>query len=333
MSLAQYIIPFAVSFAFTVSVLPLFIGHMRMKQYGQTMLEELESAHKEKQGTPTMGGTVFLIGIVVSSIVTAIWARHWTTSLGILLFVLLLYGLLGFLDDFVKIFRGRNEGLTPKQKLFGQVVGGLIFYFVYLYEGLNNTINLFGLETISVGYLYGVFIVIWLVGFSNAVNLTDGLDGLVSINATISFLAFAVIAWHQRQYDVLIVLFALIGGLIGFFGYNHKPAKIFMGDVGSLALGGVMAAISILLHQEWALLFIGIIYVIETLTVMIQVAYFKRTGKRIFRMTPIHHHFELGGFSGKGKGWSEWKVDIVFWLVSLLGAAIALSIYFFTYAK
>jgi phospho-N-acetylmuramoyl-pentapeptide-transferase len=311
------IIPFAISFAIAVSLYPLYIGYMRSKQYGQTMLEELEEAHSAKQGTPTMGGIVFLLAATLSSIVTAIWANQFTISLIILLFILLLYGVLGFLDDFMKIFKAKNEGLTPRQKLVGQVLGGLIFYLAYLREGFQNYINVFGLFEMNVGYLYGAFIVIWLVGFSNAVNLTDGLDGLVSISATISFGAYAILAFVQAQYDVMIVCTATMGGLIGFFNFNHKPAKIFMGDVGSLALGGLLAAVSSLLHQEWTLLIIGIVYVIETLSVMIQVTSFKLTGKRVFRMSPIHHHFELGGFSGHGKKWSEWKVDIVFWLFGL----------------
>lgn len=309
-----------------VMVLPLFIRYMQSKQYGQTMLEELEEAHKEKQGTPTMGGTIFLLAIALSTIVTAFVCDVVNMRVIILLFVLLLYGVLGFLDDFLKIFKGQNEGLTPKQKLLGQVLGGIIFYLVYYNEGLPSTLNIFGVAELPIGFFYGIFIVIWLVGFSNAVNLTDGLDGLVSISGTISFLAYAIIAAHQKQFDVMIVCIAVMGGLLGFFRYNHKPAKIFMGDVGSLALGGLLAAVSSLLHQEWTLLLIGLVYVLETLSVMIQVTSFKTRGKRVFRMTPIHHHFELGGLTGHGEKWSEWKVDIVFWLFGGIASLVALAI-------
>ena len=326
MTLAQYIIPFAFSFALTFSAMPSFIGYMRMKTSGQTMLEELEEAHKEKQGTPTMGGLVFLVAITIASLATALWTNNLSASLLILLFMLLLYGLLGFLDDFIKIFRKQNAGLSPKQKLVGQIVGGIIFYLVYLYEGFDNSINILGLVTLPLGLAYGVFIIIWLVGFSNAVNLTDGLDGLSSISVVISMIAYAFIAWHQRQFDVLIIIFATIGGLIAFFFFNHKPAKVFMGDVGSLALGGLLAAISSLLQQEWTLLLIGLVYALETISVMIQVTSFKLRGKRVFRMTPIHHHFELGGFTGHGEKWSEWKVDIVFWIVGAIASAIAVVI-------
>ncbi|MFR0821055.1 MAG: phospho-N-acetylmuramoyl-pentapeptide-transferase, partial [Lactococcus lactis] len=181
----------------------------------------------------------------------------------------------------------------------------------------------------NIGIFFSIFIIIWLVGWSNAVNLTDGIDGLASITVAISLTAYAVIAVAHQQYDVLLIILSVIGGLLGFFVFNHKPAKIFMGDVGSLALGGFLAIVSILLHAEWTLLLIGAVYVIETLSVMLQVAYFKKTGgKRIFRMTPIHHHFELGGFSGKAAGWSEWKIDIVFWLFTAVLSVIALCIYF-----
>ena len=207
-------------------------------------------------------------------------------------------------------------GLNSIQKLIGQIVGGVAFYLVYRSEGYPGVLNFFGLE-ISLGILYGLFAIFWLVGFSNAVNLTDGIDGLVAGLGTISFATYALIAWHQNQLDVLIICLSVVGGLIGFFSYNHKPAKIFMGDVGSLALGGLLAAISMMLNQEWTLLLVGLIYVMETASVMLQVASFKLTGKRIFKMSPIHHHFEMSG-------WSEWKIDIVFWLVSLGTSLITL---------
>ena len=150
---------------------------------------------------------------------------------------------------------------------------------------------------------------------------------MASISVAISLVAYGVIALEQKRFDLLIVIISMIGGLLGFFVFNHKPAKIFMGDVGSLALGGMLAALSIALHQEWTLLLIGIVYVFETTSVMMQVTYFKLTGgKRIFRMTPVHHHFELGGFSGQGQPWSEWKVDFFFWGVGLLASLLTLAI-------
>ena len=230
--------------------------------------------------------------------------------------VLALYGVIGFLDDFIKIFKKRNMGLNSKQKLLGQIIGGIIFYLVYRSEGYPGTLNFFGIE-LPLGLFYGVFAIFWLVGFSNAVNLTDGIDGLVAGLGTISFATYGIIAWHQQQYDVLVICLSVLGGLLGFFAYNRKPAKIFMGDVGSLALGGLLATISIMLNQEWTLLLVGLIYVMETASVMLQVTSFKLTGKRIFKMSPIHHHFEMCG-------WSEWKIDIIFWLVSIVTSLITL---------
>jgi phospho-N-acetylmuramoyl-pentapeptide-transferase len=274
-----------------------------------------------------MGGFVFLVATVISAVLSGIWLNLLDPRLLILLFILVLYGLLGFLDDFIKIFMKRNQGLTAIQKLIGQIIGGIVFFIVYHSEGLPDSLNLPVLGEVPIGIFYGVFIIIWLVGFSNATNLTDGLDGLLSILAIISFASYGIIAYVQHQYDVLLICFAIIGGLLAFFVFNHKPAKIFMGDVGSLAIGGMLAAISSLLHQEWTLLLIGFVYVCETASVMIQVVYFKLTGgKRLFRMTPIHHHFELGGLSGHGSAWSEWKVDGFFWAVGAVTSVIALLI-------
>ncbi|MFV0559647.1 MAG: phospho-N-acetylmuramoyl-pentapeptide-transferase [Enterococcus sp.] len=318
MEWTQALIPIASSCAMTVAVMPLFIGYFQMKKQGQPIREEGPESHKVKAGTPTMGGLVFLVGAILTGIWVGAWQDQLTPTLFILLFVLGLYGVIGFLDDFIKIFKKRNMGLNSLQKLIGQIVGGIIFYFVYRAEGYPGVLNFFGLD-ISLSWFYGLFVLFWLVGFSNAVNLTDGIDGLVAGVGTVSFITYALIAWHQQQYDVLIVCLSIIGGLLGFFYYNHKPAKIFMGDVGSLALGGLLAAISIMLNQEWTLLPIGLIYVIETGSVMLQVASFKLRGKRIFRMSPIHHHFEMGG-------WSEWKIDVVFWVVSLVTSAITLWI-------
>ena len=320
MEWTKMILPIVSSFAITIAVMPLFIGYFQAKKYGQEIRDEGPKWHNIKAGTPTMGGLVFLVAATITAIWVGLWLSEWTASLFILLFILVLYGALGFLDDFIKIFKKRNMGLNSKQKLVGQIIGGIVFYLVFLHEGNANVLNFFGLD-LPLSYVYGLFAVVWLVGFSNAVNLTDGIDGLVSGLGTISFATYAIIAWHQEQYDVLILCLSIIGGLVGFFFYNHKPAKIFMGDVGSLALGGILAAISMLLHQEWTLLLIGLVYVIETASVILQVASFKLTGKRIFKMSPIHHHFEMSG-------WTEWKIDGVFWIVAIICSALTLWIYF-----
>lgn len=310
----------------TIIGIPAFIRfYQKARISGQQMHEDVKQ-HQAKAGTPTMGGTVFLLVSIVASFVIALFSGNLSSSVTTILFILFLYGLVGFLDDFLKVFRRINEGLNPKQKLFLQLVGGVVFYLFFERHGGGDMLNVFGFP-LELGFLYIFFVLFWLVGFSNAVNLTDGIDGLASISVVISLGAYAVIALEQKRFDLLIVIFSMIGGLLGFFGFNHKPAKIFMGDVGSLALGGMLAALSIALHQEWTLLLIGIVYVFETASVMLQVTYFKMTGgKRIFRMTPVHHHFELGGFSGRGKAWSEWKVDFLFWGIGLVASLITLAI-------
>lgn len=317
-----------IAFILTVIGIPAFIRFYHKAQItGQQMHEDVKQ-HQAKAGTPTMGGIVFLLAGVLVSLVFALVTNQLTNNVGMILFILVLYGLVGFLDDFLKVFRKINEGLNPKQKLLLQLVGGVIFYFFY--ERGGDILNVFGYP-LHLDIFYILFALFWLVGFSNAVNLTDGIDGLASISVVISLSAYGVIAYVQNQFDILLVILAMIGGLLGFFVFNRKPAKVFMGDVGSLALGGMLAAISMALNQEWTLLLIGIVYVFETTSVMMQVSYFKLSGgKRIFRMTPVHHHFELGGFSGKGQAWSEWKVDFFFWGIGLLASLVTLAfIYLF----
>ncbi|CDC55922.1 phospho-N-acetylmuramoyl-pentapeptide-transferase [Ligilactobacillus ruminis] len=303
------------SFILTALFTPLFINYAHKKNQGQMIREEGPKWHQKKSGTPTMGGFVFNIAILITGLWVPLCFDHLTPVVLALDVTLILYGLIGFWDDSIKLFKKQNEGFTPRQKLLCQIIGALIFLAFYHHEKLPYSLAFFGHE-VQVGLIvYGLFVIFWLVGFSNAVNLTDGLDGLVSGQAIIAFGAYAIIAYHQKQYDVVIFCLAVIGALFAFLGFNHKPAKIFMGDMGSLALGGALAAVSIMVHHEMLLLLIGIIFVCETLSVILQVASFKLTGKRIFKMSPIHHHFELCG-------WSEWRVDLTFWAVGLVAAVI-----------
>ncbi|KRK72089.1 mraY protein [Latilactobacillus sakei subsp. sakei DSM 20017 = JCM 1157] len=307
-------------FVITVIFMPLFIGYLRFKKEGQTIRDEGPKWHAKKNGTPTMGGLVFIVAAVISSIWVAIWLQQLTNSLWIALFILVLYGLLGFSDDFIKVFKKQNLGLRAWQKLAGQILGGAVFLAVYFHEGFSHALNIPLIGTISSSWFFSLFIIVWLVGFSNAVNLADGIDGLVAGLAIVSFATYTIIAFRQNQIDVAIFGLTIIGGLIGFLIFNHKPAQIFMGDVGSLALGGALAAMSILLHREFSLLLIGLVYVIETASVMLQVASFKLFHKRIFKMSPIHHHFEMSG-------WSEWRIDISFWVFSIICSTIYLLIF------
>lgn len=311
-------LPLAGSFGLTFAIMPMVIAYFKQKQFGQEIREEGPEWHQKKSGTPTMGGVVFILAAVLVALLTGLWQQQCQASLWILIFLMLAYGLIGFCDDFVKVFNKRNLGLTSKQKFIFQVLAALIFCIIFYIDGFNTNLVLpFG--TLHLGWFYPIFAIFWIVGFSNAVNLTDGLDGLVTGLGMISFGAYAIIAFKQAQWPVFIICIAVIGALLGFFPYNHKPAKIFMGDVGSLSLGALLAGISIVLHQEWTLLLIGFIYVIETLSVIIQVTVFRATGKRVFKMSPIHHHFEMCG-------WSEWKVDLVFWSINLILSILALML-------
>ncbi|MBF0805540.1 MULTISPECIES: phospho-N-acetylmuramoyl-pentapeptide-transferase [unclassified Streptococcus] len=318
-----------ISFVLTVLLMPIFIQtYNKAKISGQQMHEDVKQ-HQAKAGTPTMGGIVFLLVGSLVALLSLIWSGNWTASAGMILLILVLYGTVGFLDDFLKVFRRINEGLNPRQKLILQLLGGFLFFLFA--DNNTGTLNIFG-YLLPLGFLYLFFVLFWLVGFSNAVNLTDGIDGLSSISVVISLVAYGVIAFMQRQWDILLVIASMIGALLGFFLYNRKPAKVFMGDVGSLALGGMLATISMALHQEWTLLLIGLVYVIETTSVMLQVAYFKYTrkkygeGRRIFRMTPFHHHLELGGLTGRGSAWSEWKVDFFLWGIGFVMSLITLAL-------
>lgn len=305
-------------FIIVFALMPSLIRYFRARKEGQMIREEGPKWHEKKSGTPTMGGLLFIIAILVTTLWVGGWQHQLQPTTWILMFILVLYGALGFWDDSIKLWRKQNEGLKAWQKLLGQVIGAVILTLVYQHEHLPMALRIPGLGVWSLGIWYMLFAIIWLVGFSNAVNLTDGLDGLVAGQATIAFGAYAVIAYAQNHYNVMLFCLAVVGSLLGFFVYNHKPAKIFMGDMGSLALGGALAAVSILLHHELSLLLIGIIFVIETASVILQVASFKLTGKRIFLMSPIHHHFEM-------KGWSEWKIDIVFWSIGLVAAVISVA--------
>ncbi|OXS78469.1 phospho-N-acetylmuramoyl-pentapeptide-transferase [Domibacillus enclensis] len=308
----------AVSFLITVMIAPLFIPFLRRLKFGQSIREEGPQSHQQKSGTPTMGGLVFLLSIVITTLFFVQLFGSIGTETALLLLVTIGFGLLGFLDDFIKVVMKRNLGLTSLQKLIGQIVISIIFYVIYAQQGLSTELS-FGFFSLDLGILYALFVLFWLVGFSNAVNLTDGLDGLVSGTASVAFGAYAVIAWSQGLDETAIFAFSVVGAIIGFLVFNAYPAHVFMGDTGSLALGGAIAVLSILTKFEFLLLLIGIVFVAETLSVILQVWSFKTRGKRIFRMSPLHHHFELGG-------WSEWRVVVTFWSVGIVAAAIGVWI-------
>ncbi|NMD69408.1 phospho-N-acetylmuramoyl-pentapeptide-transferase [Bacillus sp. DNRA2] len=316
----EQVIFFTIIMGFLITVLlsPVFIPFLRRLKFGQSIREEGPKSHQKKTGTPTMGGVMILLSIIVTTLVMTGKFAEPTVKTYLLLFVTFGFGLLGFLDDFIKVVMKRNLGLTSRQKMLGQIIISVIFYIVYTQNHFSTEVNIPVLDvSFDLGWFYLFFVIFWLVGFSNAVNLTDGLDGLVSGTAAIAFGAFAVLAWNQSQFEIAIFSVAVVGAVLGFLVFNAHPAKVFMGDTGSLALGGAICTIAILTKLEILLIIIGGVFVIETLSVILQVASFKTTGKRIFRMSPLHHHYEL-------VGWSEWRVVVTFWTVGLLFAVLGI---------
>lgn len=311
---------FGIALLLTAGLMPVFIPLLQRMKFGQSIRAEGPESHMKKTGTPTMGGLVFLISIILTALGVALFADLLSVELMILLLVLFGYGLIGFLDDFIKVVLKRNLGLTSLQKLIAQIVIAVVSFLLLGMIEFDTGLTIpFTSISIELSGLYVLFIIFWLVGFSNAVNLTDGLDGLVAGTASIAFAAFGVLAIYQDEPAIALFTFIVAGALLGFLVFNKYPAKVFMGDTGSLALGGALAMVSILLKQELLLLLIGLVFVIETASVILQVGSFKIRKKRIFKMSPIHHHFELSG-------WSEWKVVTVFWLVGLVAALIAVVV-------
>lgn len=309
-------ISIAAAFLIAVVLGPILIPLLRRLKFGQSIREEGPQSHMKKAGTPTMGGIFIILSFSIAAFIFA----NRNIELFLIMLVTLGFGLIGFLDDFIKIVFKRNLGLTSRQKLLGQIVIATIFYFFLMKTGISTVIDIPIIDiSFDLGWLYFPFILIILVGASNGVNLTDGVDGLLAGVSIIAFGAYTLVAVSLSKYDVAIFTATVVGALLGFLVYNAHPAKVFMGDTGSLALGGAIAATAVLTKTEVLLVIIGGVYVIETLSVMIQVVSFKTRGKRVFRMSPIHHHFEL-------LGWSEWKVVTRFWFVGLIFAALGVYI-------
>ncbi|WP_232350217.1 phospho-N-acetylmuramoyl-pentapeptide-transferase [Lactobacillus sp. M0396] len=314
------IIALVSSLALTGIILPWMIIFMRTHHEGQEIRDEGPKWHEKKSGTPTMGGIVFVLAAAVSTIWVSIWQHQTSKLIWILLISLLGYGIIGFLDDGIKLFYKRNLGLHAWQKFSLQILVAIVIVIIAATDNFQFKLFIPFFGIVNSAILFTIFVIFWLVGFSNAVNLSDGLDGLATGLSIISYATYSYIALKQKNFGILIFCMSVIGGLISFFIFNHKPAKIFMGDAGSLALGGGLAAVSIFLNRPWSLLLIGIVFVCETASVILQVISFQTTGKRIFKMTPIHHHFEMLGYS-------EWKVDIIFWIVGLIGSFLYLIIW------
>lgn len=309
-------IPIMIAFALSVALGPVIIPFLRKLKFGQTVRDDGPQSHLKKNGTPTMGGIIFLISVILTS---CIYMKDYPQIIPIL-FVTVGYGVIGFLDDYIKIVLKRSEGLTPSQKMFGQIiVTGVFAVYMYKFSGisLEMIVPFFPDVTLNLGFLTIPVMFLAIIGTVNGVNFTDGLDGLATSVTIMVAVFFGVVALGMGS-DVWPIACAVIGALLGFLLFNVHPASVFMGDTGSLALGGFVAAIAYMLQMPIFILIVGLIYWIEILSVIIQVGYFKIShGKRIFRMAPIHHHFELGG-------WSETKVVAVFTIVTAMLCLIGL---------
>lgn len=342
------------SFIVAVMIGPQVIANLKLRQIGQTIREEGVQAHKKKAGIPTMGGMIILL----PTLLTCLFWAEGNARVFLTIFALVATGFIGLLDDLTKVIKARSLGLTPRQKLAGQITAGLVVaMFIRFMPSLSVMIPpgassatvqavslpasviqvpLFGI--LDIGWLFLPLAVFVFVGSTNAVNLTDGLDGLAGGTASCALAAFLVLAlisgnleasrwlgvlWMPGSGELAVICAALLGGCLGFLWFNSHPAMVFMGDTGSLALGGTLGAMAICLKLELFLGIIGGIFVAEALSVIIQVSYFKYTGgRRVFRMSPIHHHFELGG-------WAEEKVVGRFWITGFLFAVVGLSLFAF----
>jgi phospho-N-acetylmuramoyl-pentapeptide-transferase len=315
----------AVAFVVTVALGSTFIQFLQSRKFGQFVREEGPQTHLIKAGTPTMGGVVMLMGLVAALLVVA---RPNAATFATLLLVTVVAGI-GLYDDWQKISRKRPEGLSARYK-FGLLTLAVVLADVLAiyYVGVTQTVLVpyFDLSLVLGPGIVGIalfsgFLLLVIAGTTNAVNLTDGLDGLAAGAGALALLSYTAIAFLERQYDVAIVCGAMVGAIIGFLWYNSHPADIFMGDTGSLAIGGVLAAAAVLTKTELLLPVIGGLFVVEALSVMIQVAVFKVTGKRVFKMAPIHHHFEF-------VGWEENKVVVRFWILQAACSAFGFFLYY-----
>ena len=295
---------------------PVLLPMLHRLKFGQSIREEGPKSHQAKSGTPTMGGIMIILGILLGTVAAA----PLTTEILLARFSMLWQFALGLLDDYIKVVKKRNLGLRAKQKLLGQILIALVTMYIGTKElGIDTSIWIPMLDhEVNLGILYYPLVLFVLVGTSNAVNLTDGLDGLASGTMAIASSCYAVVCILTGHENLALFCVAVVAACVAFLRFNAHPARVFMGDTGSLALGGAFAAMGILTHTELLLVVVGLIFVCEALSVIIQVISFQTTGKRVFRMSPIHHHFELGG-------WSEWKVVFVFWAVGLLAGIAGLS--------
>ncbi len=297
-----------------------YIDFLKKKMIGQYVKELAPETHAKKQGTPTTGGVFIIAGIIIASIITLMLAQRLSTDAFIILITLVFYTFAGFQDDYLKLKGKANDGLSARGKLLRQIAIALLPVLYVMMTNPYGTYFSIGKLVFNLGWFYPILGVFIITGASNAYNLTDGLDGLAASTGVFAFIACSFISLLSGYPEVSIISAAVAGALLGFLKYNKPKAQVFMGDTGSLAIGGLLGTLAVMGKFEFLLIFIACVFVMETLSVIIQVISFKSTGKRVFKMSPIHHHFELCG-------WSEKKIVTVFAFVSLLGALTGLGLF------
>lgn len=330
----QAFISLAVAAVIAAVIMPLWIRVMRIEHFGQQVRADGPEQHLIKQGTPTMGGVVILVALAITCLVMG----RLTAELALVLIATLATGVLGLIDDLTSVTHGRSLGLTPHAKMIGLTLICVLFCLLSInwcgvepvvrFPGglsvdlgvLTTTVDIAG-EPFHIPWLYMIFTWLLIVGLSNAVNLTDGLDGLAGGTSMIAMLVMAAVCFICNDSNLTIFCAACAGACLGFLWFNCYPASIFMGDTGSLALGAALACVAVMTNTEIVSLIVGGLFIIETLSVIIQVVSFKLTGKRVFLMAPIHHHFEK-------KGWAETKVVIRFWIIAAAFGALGLAVFF-----
>lgn len=315
--LAKSILGLMLGFFLSVFMGLILLPLLRKLNFRQSVSRYITSVHLKKEGTPTVGGLIFIIPTIVAMILLYIkGSLEITSSLIIILFVFLSYSLLGLADDLKKIKEHHNDGLSIVQKLIVQIIIAVVFFYIYMKNGGSTHLIITSLNfDVDLKWLYGFFILFLLVGSSNAVNITDGEDGLAGGLSAIAFLSFGIISWGSNwiegYQEIAIFCFILVGSLLGFLVYNSHPAKVFMGDTGSLGLGATLAAVAILTKHELSLAVIGGVFIAETLSSFIQIIAIKKFGKKVFLMAPLHHHFEK-------LGWEETDIVKLFWIVGFM---------------
>ena len=317
----KLIIALGIGFILVVLAMPKVIPFLHKMKFGQVEREEGLESHKSKNGTPTMGGIVFVIAAILGAFIVN-FNNLLDPELILATIVLVGYSAIGFVDDALIIVKHSNKGLPPLAKLLAQIALAIICYFFAMnfIPDFTSVITIPLLDiNIDMGYLYPALILVMFAGESNGVNLSDGLDGLATGLSMVAIAPFIIFSIMTKDYTLASYATAMVGALLGFMMFNYHPAKIFMGDVGSLGLGGFLAILAILTKQELLLILVGGVFLMETLSVIIQVVSFKTRGKRVFKMAPIHHHFEM-------LGWSEQQVTISFWFIGFICGILSIVI-------